>query len=412
MPASNILEIKGPQTIPAIEKELADLYDRRPHRLLLPVNLKESSIGGQASLVQLIATWGNSHADATLVTHIQADEDPKVQLTGLSKKPFGFSAMWMADSITDRAGKRDLKVIANSCSEVQFSAMWRGTKRKFSDGQRSLFGDGEGDPYATPGVAGSGAQVFLVCVDHDRWAIPQCYFADERLRGRDDFIALARASIKRATKAGQDSPVPPNLYSAFGAIFHELFKNTHEHARHAIDGATLRRSVRGIIVNRRSWTQDDVEKVVKESPPLRDYTGHKIVIGSDKRLRLLEISIFDSGIGLAAHRLGARWSESTTPEEELTACEQCLQRWASSTDKPHKGTGLFEVATTLSALKGFMRIRTGRLSLYRDFVANPVSANGTENVQLLDWTTQTTSPTKMAPVAGVLFTMFFPVISD
>jgi hypothetical protein len=407
MSISDILEIKGRQAIPDIEEELAALDQRRSHRLLLPTHLTESAIGGQASLIQLIATWSTRHANATLVTHIQTDEDPKGQLTKLATRPFGFSAIWLADSITDRHGERDLKVDANSCSEPQFASMWRGNDSR--SGHRSLFGSD--DPYVAPFVSGVGAQVFLICVDHDRWAIPQCYFADKTLRGRDDFVALARASITRATKGSHDSPISPDLYGAFGAIFHELFKNTHEHARHDLDGALLRRSVRGIIVNRRAWTHEKVESVVSEAPPLREFTRSQCAAGRDEYLRWLEISVFDSGIGLAAHWMRDRWTDATTVQDELMACEECLQRWASSTDKPHKGVGLHEVATMMSRLKGFMRIRSGRLSLFRNFGAVPVDEESTNPVKLFDWTTQTTSPTVMAPVAGVLFTLLIPVAS-
>ena len=407
MPTSDLLKIQGPQSIPDIEAELTELDEQRPHRLLLPTKLTETAIGGQASLIQLILTWGTRHADTTLVTHIKSGEDPAGQLTKMAKQPFGFSAIWAADTVTDLSGERDLRVEANVCSEQQFAMMWRGQASR--SGQQSLFG--EGDPYFAPEVSGAGQQVFLACVDHDRWAIPQCYFADETLRGRDDFVALARASILRATKDTNASPVSPDLYGAFGAIFHELFRNTHEHARHDRNGALLRRSLRGMIVNRRAWTREKVESVVKEAPPLREFTQSQISGGRDDYVRWLEVSVFDSGIGLAAHWMRDQWSETTPVDQELAATEKCLQKWASASGQSHKGLGLHEVATMLTRLNGFMRIRSGCLSLYRDFNLNPVNEPITDFVKLFDWTTMTNSPTKMAPVAGTLFTLLIPIAS-
>jgi hypothetical protein len=407
MPTADFIEIKGRQTIPNIEAELAALDQQRPKRLLLPTNFSDSAIGGEAALIQLIATWGVHHPDATLVTHIQREEDPTVQLTRLAKRPSGFSAIWMADSVTDRVGERNITVNANACTEPQFTTMWYGKDDR--SGARSLFDDG--DPYIAPAVTGSGAQVFLACIDHDRWAIPQCYFANETLRGRDDFVALARAAITRATQGSHDSPVSPDLYPAFGAVFHELFKNTHEHARHGREGARLRRSIRGIIVNRRAWNREKVESIVSEAPPLREFTADLMARAHDEYLRYLEISVFDSGIGLAKHWMREKWSDATTPQQELQACEECLQRWASATDRPHKGAGLHEVATMLSNIQGFMRLRTGRLSLFRNFKTAPVHEQSTEPVRLFDWTTLTSSPTAMAPVAGALITLLIPVAS-
>lgn len=408
MPTADILEIRGSQAISNIELELAALDKQRPKRLLLPTNISDSAIGGEAALIQLIATWGAATADATLVTHIKDEEDPTVQLTKLAKRPSGFSAIWMADSVSDRTGKRDIKVVANSCSEAVFKSMWHGRDEKSAS--LPLFDDG--DPYVAPRVRGSGAQVFLACVDHDRWAIPQCYFADETLRGRDDFIALARAAITRATQGSFDSPISPDLYPAFGAIFHELFKNTHEHARRDSDNAMLRRSIRGIIVNRRAWPRAKIESLVSEAPPLKRFTTDQIARGRDNYLRCLEISVFDSGIGLARHWMLQKGKDASTAQEELEACEQCLQRWASATDKPHKGAGLHEVATMMSKLHGFMRLRSGRLSLFRNFDTDPVDYENTRPVKLFDWTSQTTSPTSMPPVAGALFTLLIPVASD
>ncbi len=413
MLSADLFEINGAQTIPRIEQQLSELQDRRPQGLLLPVNLKESWIGGQASLIQLIITWGKMNADATLVTHIKSDEEPTIQLSKLAKRPFGFSAIWMANSIKDRALIKDLKVVANRCTESQFDLMWRGAVRREAVNQPSLFGDDDLEEYVIPGVTGSGAQVFLASVDHDRWLLPQCYFANEKLRERDDFTALARLCFQRAFKSAQHIPVPPSLFAPFGAIFHELFKNTHQHARKDIDGAFLRRSVRGMIVNRRSWSKESVNAVVHESPPLKDFTDDLLKnSAANESLELLEISVFDSGIGLAAHWLKGKWNQETTIITELKACQDCMKQWATSTNLPHKGEGLFEVAQVLSQLGGFMRLRTGRLSLYRNYRANPCTQNEAESVRLFDWNSQSIQPTKMAEVAGVLFTMFIPVIKD
>lgn len=406
MAITDFMEISGSQTIPNIESELSLLDLKNPKRLLLPTNHSDSAFGGEAALIQLIATWGVRRPDATLVTYIQQDEDPLVQLTKLAKRPSGFSAIWMADSVTDRLGEKDLTVKANTCSESQFTSMWYGSRSR----TRSLFDDE--DQYIAPALTGSGAQVFLACIDHDRWAIPQCYFANETLRGRDDFVSLARATIVRATRGSSDSPVSADLYPAFGAMFHELFKNTHEHARHGQDGALLRRSIRGMIINRRTWHHDKIASIVSEAAPLREFTNDLMEHAKDEYLRCLEISVFDSGMGLAKHWMRKKWSEATTPQQELQACEECLQRWASSTDRPHKGAGLHEVAVMLSSLKGFMRLRTGRLSLFRNFQTDPVHEKNSDPVQLFDWSTLAHSPAAMAPVAGALFTLIIPVTSN
>ena len=104
-----------------------------------------------------------------------------------------------------------------------------------------------------------GEKVFLLCVNHStKWAIPWLYSQSEsgqvRIRDRVDFVTLARELIQRTSRATSEVPIPPPLLPRFGAILHELFKNTHEWARTDQDGTPWRRSVRGIAVERHSWS--------------------------------------------------------------------------------------------------------------------------------------------------------------
>src|SRR3954447_26378718 len=71
-----MMSIEGPQTIADVERQLSVLETERQARLLLPVRLKKWWFGGEASLIQLLVTWGRSRPDTTLVTHIKDGEDP------------------------------------------------------------------------------------------------------------------------------------------------------------------------------------------------------------------------------------------------------------------------------------------------------------------------------------------------
>ena len=379
----------------------------------MPVRPKKWWFGGEAALIQLLITWGKSRPETTLVTHIGETEDPANQLEHLVGRASGLVAVWMARDVTDRAGGRALKVRANRASDAEIDRMWFGRRQKESQ-QPLLWGDT--DAVESPDVTSVGDRVFLASIDHHpRWRIPPCYFPTGAVRHRDDFVALADSMAKKATSGHGGSPVTSDVRGPLGAILHELFKNTHEWARTDENGVPLLRSVRGLLAQGHSWAEQEALEVADESPALATYLSAPGVRRPEKRWRFLELSLFDSGPGLARRWLaefpkGAAVPGSPTPQEEYRACMECFVRWNSSTRAGHKGLGLHEVMQILSRLGAFFRVRSGRLSLFRDFVALPHTGPASEGAcSLLDWTSRSDLLTPLARAEGVLYTMLIPV---
>ncbi len=281
--------------------------------------------------------------------------------------------------------------------------MWFG-RRQQAPHQPSLWGGT--DDVEGPEVASVGDRVFLASIDHHpRWRIPPCYFPTGEVRHRDDFVALAESMAKKATSGRGGSPITADVRGPLGAILHELFKNTHEWARTDEHGVPLLRSVRGLLAQGHSWAEQEALEVADGSPALAAYLSAPGVRTAEGRWRFLELSVFDSGPGLArrwlsGHPEGAADPINPTPEEEYRACVECFVRWNSSTRAGHKGLGLHEVMRTLSRLGAFFRVRTGRLSLYRDFVARPYAGSSGEDCSLTDWTTRSDSLTALAAPRG------------
>jgi hypothetical protein len=402
--------IEGPQTISKVEQELTELEAAKPTHLLIPVKPKKWWFGGEAALIQLLVTWGRRSPDTTLLTHIADGDDPRGQLANLVSRPFGFVASWMARDITDRKGVRALKIAANSASEQVIDLMWYGRDGHEGKRQPSLWGDEIDDPEITS----VGDRVFLATIDHHpRWSIPQFYFPNGDVRHRDDFVALAYSVALKATAGRGGSPITPDMRSPLGAILHELFKNTHEWARTDEHGVPLLRSVRGMLAQGHSWAERETMEIAEGSPALATYLTTS-GLSSRGRRRFLELSVFDSGPGLArrwlaGHPTGAADPANPTTIEEHQACTECFVRWNSSTNAGHKGVGLHEVMRTLSRLGAFFRVRTGRLSLYRDFLERPYHGSVAEDCSLSDWTSRTPSLNALAAVEGVLYTMLIPI---
>lgn len=407
-----VYRIEGDQTIADVEREIAEIAARPRTRLLLPVRPKKWWFGGEAALIQLLITWGKLCPDATLVTHVGEHEDPTLQLSHLVGRAFGFVAVWMARDVADRSQRRALKVLANKLSEKEIDLMWFGRRRRESL-QPSLFGD-EG-PIAGSEIASVGDRVFLASIDHQpRWRIPAFYFPSGEVRHRDDFVSLADTMARKATSGRGGSPITPEVRGPLGAILHELLKNTHAWARTDEFGVPLLRSARGLIAQGHSWAESEALDVAKGSPALGAYLSEGKLRSPEGRWRFLELSVFDSGPGLAKRWLsgysgGIDRISPGTLEDEYRACMECFLRWNSSSGAGHKGVGLHEVMRVLSDLNAFMRVRTGRLALYRDFIARPYAGRSSEDCSFNDWTTQSNSLTALGRAEGVLYTMLIPI---
>jgi hypothetical protein len=62
---------------------------------------------------------------------------------------------------------------------------------------------------------------------------------------------------------------------------------------------------------------------------------------------------------------------------------------------------------TLSGLDGFLKIRSGRLSLYRDFVSAPLQSS--TDVELKDFANCSTELTELPAIFGTHYQILIPV---
>ena len=91
---------------------------------------------------------------------------------------------------------------------------------------------------------------------------------------------------------------------------------------------------------------------------------------SIKRHTFLELTVVDSGPGLARRWLSSREAAPIVVndlneipiEVEKQAVTDCFSKWATSSHSTARGIGLFSVARMLQERNGFLRLRTGRLA--------------------------------------------------
>ena len=195
-------------------------------------------------------------------------------------------------------------------------------------------------------------------------------------------------------------------------IIYELFKNTHEHARTNIKGAFYFPNVRNVTLRilrkkKTSYLDDDE---LPES--VKEYFRSNLPLTEQSDLIMLEISVLDSGPGLVSRISNKEDLSEYTLQEELQLTKECLLKHKTSSSTylaPVKGEGLDKVMQLLDR-KGFLRIRTGRLDLIRNFISNPyVPTKDLNEIVLNDYLSNSGDLKEHALVAGTLHTFYYPI---
>lgn len=196
--------------------------------------------------------------------------------------------------------------------------------------------------------------------------------------------------------AGLDSSLPAQFAAGqldlLSSLVHQLFQNTDEHGAYDVHGQRYATSVRGLVLRLTSLT--NVHQLVTDvgpDVPLKAYMSKAVLLpqqeqmhsateglgvqqGSiDRPLKMLELSVFDTGPGMALRwlsRAGAQKYSDIGEQEERDALEACFRKHATTKAVNASGIGLPMALMAMKRLNAFMSLRTGRMSLYQDFSSN------------------------------------------
>ncbi|MDF2831537.1 hypothetical protein [Chryseobacterium indoltheticum] len=197
------------------------------------------------------------------------------------------------------------------------------------------------------------------------------------------------------------------------AIIHELFSNTHEHAKTDEKGSYLYPNIRAIHLKFHKKKIETYQEIYKNFKALENYFKSDFKLNSQGELYLLEISIVDSGPGLVKRYAGLSNLKELSTSEEVNYIKQCLHRHNTSSDiavSDTKGIGLDRVLQTLD-YKGFIRIKTGRVDIIRDVkTINYQHHHNASDIKLFDWKTNNENDYLSYPeVTGTLLSIFYPL---
>lgn len=383
-------------TIEACEQFIAQLRNDPDQLLQLPVDTSAPAFGGLASAIQAANTWVRNTELRKVLLRQSTSRDV---LADINERPHKFSAAMCATSIAtvdkpDSDLRRDVNLKAKLAIEQQGKS-----------------------PY----VQQRGGLCWFAFVDHSSKAFDRNFYMEKpssnaEPRQSDQIKAIIKAMVDKSMGvAGGANPLSGDALEWVGRIFFELFLNTHEHgSRGAARTDWLRPGVRILYTQGVNLSQEGSANVTAKQPALHQYLKSAEIHGMQGNKRFVELGIVDSGLGfcgrwLADHREQILSSDLTV-DEEYQIFKKCFRFRQTSTHLDNKGHGLPVVMDRLTKLGGFIRIRSGRLALYRNFMDSPYHSN--DECGFYDWLSGNPAEggiTEMALCAGVSITLLIPL---
>jgi hypothetical protein len=198
----------------------------------------------------------------------------------------------------------------------------------------------------------------------------------------------------------------------FIKITHELFLNTDEHAKTNTLGHNLYPNIRAVYFKFHKRTLNNYKKDYKKNKGLLDYFDTNLVLNDKSELYLFEISVIDSGPGLARRFENKAFLDSITIIDEVEIIKKCFFKHNTSSvgiNRGNKGLGLNRVLETIDG-KGFLRIKSGRVDVFRDMRnSRYVQAQNPNDIELFDWNNNSLNFTEHKNAEGTLISIIYPL---
>lgn len=381
--------------VESCEKLLRKIRENNLEELVLPVETTKHAFAGISSAIQAAITWGRQPGDHIL--HLKkCTKDLDYQINETINRPHKFVAAMFANKIIfqDDNGLKDIRSYINANAKINIE-------------NQSASGFGQQH----------GHLCWFAFVDHSSKGFDRNFYISEKdekphPRNESQIQSVIYSMVKKsASVAGGGSLPSSDEVEYLGRLFYELFINTHEHGTRNINRSEwLKPAVRVIYTYGINLTKLGAGKLIKSEPALSGY-----IKTQDENSRYIEISIIDSGIGYFERWLSDRPNENSAEKSlkfEYEIFKKCFTFRQSSSGRDHKGNGLPVVMEKLTNLKGFMRVRSGRLSFFRNFEANPYVHGDT--CEFYDWYSLQCANERITPcerVEGVAITLLIPLAS-
>ncbi|WP_242154520.1 hypothetical protein [Sphingomonas sp. BAUL-RG-20F-R05-02] len=364
-----------------IEAVLSELEGAGSYVLTTPIENSYHALGGEAALAQAYVTWAQQESRP----HIRyATIDAPAPDEAVSRFA-SLSAALLASRIS--FGESDLteRVRARALDRVDALQSERGRSET------------------------RGLQLEVFCADHHGRSHPAKLYdfpPDEKPTPKPesslgDLVGeILQATMPLEHGRGETK----HLVEPLAGAIYELFRNTHEHARHDLAGNVLKRSIRAIHARRHPIDPGALARVAADTPAIATYCRRLRPTRGRAQLQLLEVSVMDSGPGLAARWLGRSLGPQDRGAVERGAVMECFESGASTKPRPGAGMGLSNLIAVGRASNGFLRLRTGAQSLCADLGLEAAEAFAT-----VPRLAPLHGERRIARVSGTLWTLLLPI---
>ena len=360
-----MLHFPGNALAYSLENFLGEVRQACDQPLRMPIHLRwGGGLGSAVHSLQVVASWadsGNSNLTLLLPESFGSQASTRERFSSTLQ---GMAALYFADSIrcdgTSFSRYKALQVVAPRVAAMQSEA--------FRDTLRG------------PGVA-------LCCFAGAKSEfLGPLYARPEHGAVRDisDFRILLPRMLQHVGDRASAS-LEEGKFDYISGLLHQLFLNADEHGSSDAMGEPYERAIRGIVL--RLTTIGNIGQLVRlagDDAALRTYLSRLVLLppnrtsSQDERqkfpsgpMQLLELSVFDTGPGLAlrwlAEKIGRKSYSEIPQQEEEEAVKTCFKKHATTKASQYFGQGLPVALGAMKQLNAFMTLRTGRLSLYQDF---------------------------------------------
>ena len=333
-----------------------------------------------AALLQVLLTWARLNPEGSL---------------DLTSKLPGGAAVGLAEACDYSSGLALMAVCG--AVKVNGEAMHRGVALAAGRDRIEATYRGNFDSLL------KGRTVDLLCVSGAERQYIKPLFRAQGPRGVKDKYDLKPTVRGLASLAGSTSDFDEETVSALATLTHELFENTQEHATTDWDGSPYRRHVELLTASWVVLSDEAARNDLLINSSLADYWKSLAPwqVG-DRQVAGVCFSFLDSGPGMASRLLGRAYHDLSAQEEE-EALRNCLRRGFTSKREDGTGGGYRDVLTQVASASGFVRVRSGRLALFRAFSPGVDHANVCEDFQ--HWYQDGRT---LHRVAGSLISVFIP----
>lgn len=394
-----MIQIQRNISLKNIERLYTELNNSEESKvdLLLPLDIDSKDFSVIPSLIQFIGTWRRHPKCGKL--HTKTDKNKIQSIQDFDNTELGFASIVLSweNGITDKTNF-DIKQLLKPFNEEIHAKM-----KTISN------------------VIGN--SLLLTCFDHipKEKGLLNCFYPNNKDFISDEdqlnyFIDRGLKLVLRTMSNKSKVEAITKIFTDIRDIVYELLKNTHEWARTDERNKILNPNLRGIYLKFHRSTIDNYRNKYKELPQLDNYFRHNFILNENKEAYFLEISVFDTGPGFIKRNLDKHGGDlsTLTVGQQVSIAKFCLSKNGSgetSYRSTFKGKGLDRILHLLDK-KGFLRVRTNNLSLFRDLKSNPyqedVSVENYNDIQINDF--QNTERIESYQFAdGALVSIVYPI---